>query len=74
MFSIEQRHQDWVVLEHGEVVSVHPTRVEAERAVVWLMVHTDGHAGTRLGIAGADLASPDRPTRGAVHYGLSRST
>ena len=49
MFSIEQRHQDWVVLEHGELVSVHPTRVEAERAVVWLIVHTDGHAGTHLG-------------------------
>jgi hypothetical protein len=64
MFSIEQRHQDWVVLEHGEVVSVHPTRVEAERAVVWLIVHTDGHAGTRLAnpatsVVGAPAA--DRP-------------
>jgi hypothetical protein len=69
MFSIEQRHQDWVVLEHGEVVSLHPTRVEAQRAVVWLIVHTDGHARTRLGSAGTAVAGAPTAERPASFVG-----
>jgi hypothetical protein len=44
MFSITRRHQEWAVLENDEILSVHPTREEAERVVVWLMSHADSSA------------------------------
>jgi hypothetical protein len=48
MFSITRRHQEWVVLEDDELVSVHPTREEAERVVIWLMRHAEGSSAQQI--------------------------
>ena len=40
LFSIEQNSRDWVVVNEGATVSVHPNREEAERAVEWLAAHS----------------------------------
>ena len=37
MVSIEQHEYEWVVLVNGELMSIHPTRGEAERAARWLL-------------------------------------
>jgi hypothetical protein len=34
--SIEKREYEWVVMANGELMSIHPTRGEAERAALWL--------------------------------------
>jgi hypothetical protein len=34
--TIERHEYEWVVLANGELVSIHPTRSEAERAALWL--------------------------------------
>lgn len=36
MIAIEQRGGEWAVLDDHELVSLHPTRIEAERAALWL--------------------------------------
>lgn len=36
MFSIACRGREWIVMQSDELVSVHPTREEAERAIEWL--------------------------------------
>ena len=36
MVSIEQHEYEWLVLANGELLSIHPTRHEAERAAQWL--------------------------------------
>ena len=36
MIDLEQRGNEWAVVQNGELVSLHPTRAEAERAVLWL--------------------------------------
>jgi hypothetical protein len=59
MFSITQRNQDWAVLENDEIVSVHPTRAEAERVVVWLMCHTDSSPAQHLQRASASELTTD---------------
>lgn len=39
MYRIERRGSEWVVLKGDQVVSVHRSRREAERAVDWLLAH-----------------------------------
>jgi hypothetical protein len=36
MVRIEQRRSEWVVLVGEELMSLHPSRPEAERAALWL--------------------------------------
>jgi hypothetical protein len=36
MVWIEERKAEWVVLSNDHLVSLHPSRAEAERAALWL--------------------------------------
>ncbi len=40
--SIEPSGREWVVVHDGSVVSMHPTRTEAERAAGWLVQRAAG--------------------------------
>ena len=53
MVSIEHRQYDWVVVYGTEVVSLHPTRDEAERSALWLARHEG------LGLAADATAAND---------------
>ncbi len=39
MVKIEKRPHEWVVVDRDRVVSMHPTRTEAERVLRWLLQH-----------------------------------
>ena len=61
MFSIERRGREWLVMQADEMVSVHPSREEAERAVEWLAnTHTHVSSPDRLVDSDADPESCDR--------------
>ena len=37
VIEVQQRGGEWLVLDRDAVVSIHPTRDEAERAALWLV-------------------------------------
>jgi hypothetical protein len=41
MYSIERNGREWVVMQAGNRVSLHPTKDEAQRTVEWLLAHHD---------------------------------
>jgi hypothetical protein len=59
MISIARSGNDWIVVQNGEPVSVHPTRGEAERCAFWLLRKYDGQFEELTRQAKNDRASRD---------------
>jgi hypothetical protein len=49
VIAIERRGKEWAVLHGEQIVSLHPSRTEAERAALWLQARYEDSATPDIG-------------------------